>query len=122
MHLEATRTHDRRAFTKAHGIFAVESPEVLEVLDCSTGRHELHIDVIGDDWEKALQLRLAVQTNLYTRPRFLCSICSTPTYLVCRPEGKKLFFRHTLEDGRCSAVTRSKLSKEEIDARKYNGA
>lgn len=45
-----------------------------------------------------------------------------PTYLVCRPEGQKLFFRHTLEDGRCSAITRGELSREEIDARKYNGA
>lgn len=109
------------AFRRALGIFAVEKPEVSEVLDRATGRFERHIDVIGDDWEKALQLRLDVQTDLDVNPRFLCSECMTPVYLVARPEDKKLFFRHTLEDGRCSAVTRGLLSQDEIDARKYNG-
>lgn len=109
------------AFRRAQGLFAVEKPEVLEVLDRATGRYERHRDVIGDDWEKALQLRLDVQTTLDVNPRFLCSECMTPVYLVSRPEDKKLFFRHTLEDGRCSAVTRGLLSQDEIDARKYNG-
>lgn len=108
-------------FRRAAGVYAVENPEVTDVLDRSTGRYERHSDVIGDDWEKALQLRLQVQTDLEVNPRFLCSQCMTPVYLVSRPESKKLFFRHTLEDGRCSAVTRGLLSQEEIDARKYNG-
>ncbi len=108
-------------FRRAQGLFAVDNPEVSEVLDRSTGRYERHIDVIGDDWEKALQLRMEVQTTLDVNPRFLCSECMTPVYLVSRAEGKKLFFRHTLEDGRCSAVTRGLLSQEEINARKYNG-
>jgi hypothetical protein len=109
------------AFRRAAGLFAVDNPEVTEVLDRSTGRYERHSDVIGDDWEKALQLRMEVQTNLEVNPRFLCSQCMTPVYLVARPDDKKLFFRHTLEDGRCSAVTRGLLSQDEIDARKYNG-
>lgn len=108
-------------FPRAIGIFAVKNPEVTEVLDRSTGSYQRHADVIGDDWEKALQLRMQIQTDLHTDPRFLCSMCMTPVYLVCQPEGKKLFFRHTLEDGRCSAVTRGLLSQDEIDARKYNG-
>lgn len=109
------------AFRRALGLFAVNNPEVTEVLDRSTGLYERHSDVIGDDWEKALQLRMEIQTNLEANPRFLCSQCMTPVYLVARPEDKKLFFRHTLEDGRCSAVTRGLLSQDEIDARKYNG-
>ncbi|MEG0589915.1 MAG: hypothetical protein RR488_08660, partial [Aurantimicrobium sp.] len=32
------------------------------------------------------------------------------------------FFRHTVEDGRCTAITRGQLSQDEIKARKYNGA
>lgn len=108
-------------FRPAQGLFAVDSPEVKEVLDRSTGWYERHGDVIGDDWEKALQLRMDVQTSLETNPRFLCSECMTPVYLVSRPEGKKLFFRHKLEDGRCSAVTRGQLSQDEINARRYNG-
>jgi hypothetical protein len=91
------------------------------VLDRATGRFERHADVIGDDWAKAVQIRMAAQTELADNPRFLCSQCMTPVYLVCMQDAKKLFFRHTLEDGRCSAVTRGLLSQDEIDARKYNG-
>ncbi|MCP5285393.1 MAG: hypothetical protein H6933_10875 [Burkholderiaceae bacterium] len=108
-------------FKTAEGVFAVGNPEVAEVLDRMTGLYERHVDVIGDDWERALQLRMEVQTTLEVNPRFLCSECMTPVYLVSKPEGKKLFFRHTLEDGRCSAVTRGLLSQDEINARKYNG-
>lgn len=109
-------------FPKALGLFAVADPEVAELLDLSSGRCERHADVIGDDYEKALQLRMQLQTDLkLEKPRFLCSMCMTPVYLVSRPEGRKFFFRHSLEDGRCSAVTRGFLSQEEINARKYNG-
>jgi hypothetical protein len=38
------------------------------------------------------------------------------------PQSGLFFFRHLVEDGRCSAVTRGELSREEINARKYNGA
>lgn len=108
---------------RALGCFAVEDPEVAELLDLATGRCESHADVIGDDYEKALQLRMQLQTDLRReRPRFVCAMCMTPVYLVSRPEGRKFFFRHSLEDGRCSAVTRGLLSQEEINARKYNGA
>lgn len=108
---------------RTQGRFAVEDPEVAELLDLATGRCELHADVIGDDYEKALQLRMQLQTDLRReRPRFVCAMCMTPVYLVSRPEGRKFFFRHSLEDGRCSAVTRGLLSQQEIDARKYNGA
>lgn len=108
-------------FPRAQGLFAVEEPEVTEVLDRATGRYERHTDVIGDDWEKAVQLRMELQTSLHVNPRFLCSTCFTPVYLVCQKERKNLYFRHTIEDGRCSAVTRGPLSQEEINARKYNG-
>ncbi len=91
------------------------------MLDCATGRYERHADVIGDDWARAVQIRLAAQTGLAENPRFLCSQCMTAVYLVGRPDAKKLFFRHRLEDGRCTAVTRGALSQDEIDARKYNG-
>lgn len=111
------------ALPRALGRFAVENPEVAELLDLATGRCVLHADVIGDDYEKTLQLRMQLQTDLRReRPRFVCAMCMTPVYLVSRPEGRKFFFRHSLEDGRCSAVTRGLLSQEEINARKYNGA
>ncbi len=99
----------------------MEKPEVVEVLDRSTSLFERHCDVIGDDWPTAMKLRMEVQTSLDVNPRFLCSQCFTPVYLVSRHDAKKLFFRHTLEDGRCAAVTRGQLSQDEINARKYNG-
>lgn len=115
--------HRQAPLPRALGHFAVEDPEVVELLDLSTGRFERHADVIGDDYEKALQLRMQLQTDLRReQPRFVCAMCMTPVYLVSRPEGRKFFFRHSLEDGRCSAVTRGLLSQDEIDARKYNGA
>jgi hypothetical protein len=115
--------HGQAPLPRALGHFAVEDPEVAELLDLSTGRCERHADVIGDDYEKALQLRMQLQTDLRReQPRFVCAMCMTPVYLVSRPEGRKFFFRHSLEDGRCSAVTRGLLSQDEIDARKYNGA
>ncbi len=115
--------HGQARLPRALGHFAVEDPEVVELLDLSTGRCEWHADVIGDDYEKALQLRMQLQTDLRReQPRFVCAMCMTPVYLVSRPEGRKFFFRHSLEDGRCSAVTRGLLSQDDIDARKYNGA
>jgi len=115
--------HGQASLPRALGHFAVEDPEVAELLDLARGRCERHADVIGDDYEKALQLRMQLQTDLrHEQPRFVCAMCMTPVYLVSRPEGRKFFFRHSLEDGRCSAVTRGPLSQEEIDARKYNGA
>lgn len=115
--------HEPSTFARALGHFAVGDPEVAELLDLATGRCEHHSDVIGDDYEKALQLRMQLQTDLKREtPRFVCAMCMTPVYLVSRPEGRRFFFRHSLEDGRCSAVTRGLLSQEEINARKYNGA
>lgn len=109
------------AFPRAQGLLSVSPAKVPVVLDRSAGRYERHTDVIGDDWEKALQLRMQIQTELDANPRFHCAECMTPVYLVARREDKKLTFRHTLEDGRCSAVTRGSGSQDEIDARRYNG-
>jgi hypothetical protein len=53
--------------------------------------------------------------------RITCSICGVPVYLVAKTQ-KDFYFRHTLEDGKCPAVTRSKLSLSEINAMKYLGA
>lgn len=119
--MDASGNERLRGFPRATGVFAVDKPEVVEVLDRATGRYERHADVIGDDWSRAVQMRLTAQTGLAENPRFLCSQCMTAVYLVCRPDAKKLFFRHRLEDGRCSAVTRGAVSQDEIDARKYNG-
>jgi len=53
---------------------------------------------------------------------YLCPECFVPLALLSRKECRRFWFKHTLEDGRCSAVTRGELTQEEINARKYNGA
>ena len=103
--------------------FAVEAPEIEEVLDTVTGEHLPVAAVIGGDYERAIQLRLQLRTAIKAdNVRYRCSLCKTPVYLVSRCDTRRFFFRHTLEDGRCTARTRGQLSQAEIDARKYNGA
>lgn len=104
------------------GILAVEHPEVAEVMEIASGDHLDHREVIGSDYEKAIQLRMALRTDIKRgTPRYACTLCGVPIYLVSRAEERRFFFRHTLEDGRCPARTRGELSQKEIDARRYNG-
>ena len=104
------------------GAFAVESPEVTEVMDIALGTHLPHDLAIGTDYEKAIQLRMDLRTEIKRgTPRYACAFCGVPVYLVSRAAERRFFFRHTLEDGRCPARTRGELSQEEIDARRYNG-
>lgn len=108
--------------TPQTGHLWVENPEVAEVLDLQTGQHQPHSDVIGTDYAAAIRLRSDLQTGIRRgAPRLACSMCGAPVYLVSQAAERRFFFRHTLEDGRCSAKTRGELSQDEIDARKYNG-
>jgi competence CoiA-like predicted nuclease len=102
---------------------AVENPEIPEVLDMNGGETIGAAETIGDDYAKAIQLRMELRASIAReQPKFLCPICHVPVYLVSRKEGRRFFFRHQIEDGRCSARTRGELSEKEIDARRYNGA
>lgn len=106
----------------ARGTQAVEEPEVGEVLDKETGEFVSHRELIGDDFGRAVQLRMQMQTDkVRENARYCCSMCFVPVYLVMHPTSRKFFLKHTLEDGRCSAVTRGLLSQKEIDAIRYNG-
>ncbi|MBG6083200.1 DUF6035 family protein [Rubrivivax gelatinosus] len=105
-------------FSRARGLFAVERPAVPVVLDRKSGRYERHADVIGDDWPRAVQMRLESRSSA---DRFLCAECFRPVYLVCWEKTHRLHFRHKGGDGDCSAVTSGQLSQEAIDARRYNG-
>ena len=93
------------------------------VLESATGRELPVAHVIGSDFAQLMQLRLEVKiSNQEDRAKYLCPECFVPLSLVCRKEARRFFFKHTVEDGRCSAVTRGELTQEEINARKYNGA
>jgi Family of unknown function (DUF6035) len=98
-------------------------PSIDTVLESSSGIELPVVRVLGSDYERLMRLRMAVKTALSEgQPMYLCAECFTPVYICRRKEEKRFFFRHSKEDGRCSAVTRGELSHEEINARKYNGA
>jgi len=99
----------------------VEEPAIREVLDCDAGEFVDAKAWIGRQrYEELIAQRVSVRERLSEKPRFRCSLCSVPVYLVAN-QLKRFFFRHTTEDGSCPVETRSPLSREEILARKYNG-
>ncbi|RKE25268.1 hypothetical protein B0G76_6795 [Paraburkholderia sp. BL23I1N1] len=103
--------------------YAVENPTIAEVLDLRTGEHCSAADVIGDDYAKAIELRMAIKTSQkMERPLYACPLCGVAVYLVARADKRQFHFRHEYEDGSCAAVTRAELTHAEIRARKYNGA
>lgn len=100
---------------------AVDDPAIGEVLDCDSGEFiDARIWIGGQRYEQLIAERVDVRERLATNPRFRCSLCSVPAYLVSN-QHKRFFFRHMTEDGSCPAETRSALSREEILARKYHG-
>lgn len=102
---------------------AVLNPEIREVMDLQTGQHHSLCTVVGSDRGHVIQLRRVLKIGQkLNKPLYACSECGVPVNLLMHPESRLFYFKHTLEDGRCSAVTRGQLSQKEIDARKYNGA
>lgn len=103
--------------------FAVLDPEIAEIQNRETGELTPAHEAIGSDYAKAMALRMALSQSIAEgAPLYACPLCGVPVYLVSRKEERKFFFRHVLEDGRCPALTRNKMSEQEINARKYNGA
>jgi hypothetical protein len=103
--------------------FSVKRPEVARVLESGSGDELAVSQVIGSDYDRLIQLRMAVKTRIKEgEPLYLCAECFTPVYLCRRKAKHRFFFRHTKEDGTCSAQTRGEMSQDEIKARKYNGA
>lgn len=102
----------------------VEDPTITEVIDMTSGELLTAQQAIGDDYAELERRRmLSAESISAGRPAYECPICGVGTYIVCRRhEDKKRFhFRHRTEDGSCPAVTRDPLTKDEIEARKYNG-
>lgn len=101
----------------------VENPAIPLVFDTERGE-EVHTDkLLGTNEASVMQLRFDVKKSIQDdRARFLCPECFVPLSLVSRKEARRFFFRHLVEDGRCSALTRGELSQADINARKYNGA
>lgn len=102
---------------------AVASPEIDEVLVDETGELVPAWLAIGEDYEKALQLRMALRQGIAAdKPILRCPFCTVPVHLVSLATERKFYFRHETEDGRCPAKTKGSLSPERILAMKYDGA
>jgi hypothetical protein len=102
---------------------AVPKPEISEVMDMETGQYVNLQAVTGRDRDRLMQRRMEIkEAQLRGEPLYVCSECHVPVSLLMHPDSRRFYFKHTHEDGRCSAVTRGVLSHEEINARKYNGA
>jgi len=119
------RVHRRRAQERpAPGQpLWVEKPEVKEVLETETGRHLPVAVVLGTDYERLVQLRMNVRSQMRKDdPLYRCALCNVAVYICRTKESFRFFFKHQHEDGSCPAQTRGALSQDEINARKYNGA
>jgi hypothetical protein len=100
----------------------VINPEIAEVIDKMSGAILPVKEVIGSDYDRVIKLRSELLTFIKrNEPRYICPLCHTPVYLVCRHETRRFFFRHKIDDGSCTIDTRN-MSEKEINARKYNGA
>lgn len=103
----------------------VDNPQIDEVFELETGEYYKAKDVIGNDYNKLIQLRMWLLEQINKdNPIYRCPMCHVAVYLACNRhnDDKKFYFKHRVEDGNCPAVTRGSLSKEQIQAIKYNGA
>ncbi len=82
---------------------ALDKPEVKEVMETETGWHLPVSVVMGTDYEKLMQLRMAVRTQMRNDdPLYRCSLCGVAVH-ICRSKDKpKFFFKHRHEDGSCA--------------------
>ncbi|OAD19893.1 hypothetical protein THIOM_004443 [Candidatus Thiomargarita nelsonii] len=109
--------------TDVENNLTVINPEITEVIDKISGAILPVKEIIGSDYDKVIKLRVELLTFIKrNEPRYICPLCHTPVYLVCRHKTRHFFCRHTIDDGRCTVDTRGNMSEAEINARKYNGA
>lgn len=101
----------------------VDNPEISEVLDLSNGEFLSVWDAVGEDYEKALQLRMALRQGIAAqRPLLACPLCVVPVHMVSLAQERRFYFRHETEDGRCPAKTKGSMNEKRILALKYDGA
>lgn len=103
-------------------VTAVANPKIRDVINLDTGVDLNAVTFIEKHRHQALmKVRNTVLERMQDeRPHYVCSLCTTPVYLVATPEWH-FFFRHRIEDGSCPAQTRHPLTEEQIRERKYHG-
>lgn len=112
---------DAHKFSKLS--LAVADSAIKEILDLRTGLIIPADAAIGNDYEHVIRLRMALRQSIAEgSPLLVCPSCGVALYLVSHASGRRFFFRHILEDGRCSALTRDSRSEAQICASKFDGA
>lgn len=112
-----------RTIDPAHRATAATQLGIEQVRSCKSGRLiDVRDFIERQSYAGFIQCRALVKAGIHRgRPRFICSTCNIPVYLVAHTV-KTFYFRHTIEDGSCPAQTRSPFSREQINAMKYLGA
>jgi hypothetical protein len=100
----------------------VQDPAITEITDLAEGViRDVKTFIASHRYGEFVARRVEIRESLGTQnPAFACSICGAIVYAVASPE-KHFFFRHSVDDGSCPAITRQQLSASEILARKYHG-
>lgn len=102
---------------------AANTLEIADVLDLITGEIIPARVAIGEDYERTLQLRMALREGIAAnKPLMACPMCTVPVHLVSMEKERRFYFRHETEDDRCPAKTKGNLSEKRILAMKYDGA
>jgi hypothetical protein len=98
---------------------ATKQLEIKAVRNKKTGRiYDARRFIERPNYDQLIRIRNKLQQARHQkRTRITCALCGVPVYLVAMTM-KDFFFRHTKEEGNCPAVTRSKLSADEINALK----
>lgn len=105
----------------------VDKPEIKEVFELETGEYYTAQQAIGNDYNNLIQLRMELSERINNNnPKYVCPLCHVAVSIRCnrtnKTDDKKFSFKHRVENGNCPAITRGTLSKEQIEAIKYNGA
>jgi Family of unknown function (DUF6035) len=95
---------------------------ISEILSLTTGKSlDARRYISRFTYGKIMARRnLVMDAILSNKPKYACCQCAVPVYLVATTD-KCFFWRHKIEDGSCPSVTRSPLSMDEINERKYRG-
>jgi len=100
----------------------VQSPEITRLLEDETGRQIDACQAVGHDRDQVMVLYKALHLSRKTgEGRLLCALCGVPVYLCSAPDRQHFYFKHFQEDGSCPAVTRARLSEDQINALRYQG-
>lgn len=96
---------------------------IPEVMDAATGESLNVSQLLTVEKGKAVEIRNDVRTGLERgSPLYRCPLCASPLRLNSMASLRLYYFKHTQNNHDCPWYTGAQLTREEIEARRYNGA